>query len=114
MLAHLCPKSQRMSKLIIITAEELETIFDARLKAALERYTPQPKQRQPDETPGEAGQAFVSKKQAARLLSCSPSTIDNHARAGHLTRHYIGKAVRFDRQQVLALARRNTSTKTKI
>jgi excisionase family DNA binding protein len=63
--------------------------------------------RQPDDEPGEASQTYVSKRQAARLLDCCTSTIDNHARAGHLTRHYVGKSVRFDRQQVLALAKRN-------
>lgn len=60
---------------------------------------------QRDDPPGQAGEAFISKKQAARLLSCSTSTIDNYARANHLTRHYIGKAVRFDRQEVLGLAK---------
>lgn len=67
-----------------------------------------------NDTPAEAGQAFVSKKQAARLLSCSPSTIDNHARAGRLARHYVGgKSVRFDRQQVLSLAQKHTNHKQK-
>lgn len=67
-----------------------------------------------DETPADTGQAFVSKKQAARLLSCSPSTIDNHARSGKLTRHYVGgKSVRFDRQQVLSLAQKHTNNKQK-
>jgi excisionase family DNA binding protein len=55
--------------------------------------------------PGEAVGHYVSKRQAARMLDCSPSTIDNHARAGRLTRYYVGKAVRFDRAQVLSLAR---------
>jgi hypothetical protein len=65
-----------------------------------------------EEYPGEAEQAFVSKKQAARLLACSPSTIDNHARSGKLTRHYVGKkSVRFERVQVLALARKSTNLK---
>jgi len=67
-----------------------------------------------DEPPGQAGEAFVSKKQAAQLLSCSPSTIDNHARSGKLTRHYVGtKSVRFVRQQVLALAQKHTNHKQK-
>lgn len=65
-----------------------------------------------EEYSGEAEQAFVSKKQAARLLACSPSTIDNHARSGKLTRHYIGKkSVRFERVQVLALAQKSTNLK---
>lgn len=62
-------------------------------------------QRAEGNRPGEAVGHYVSKRQAARLLDCSPSTIDNHARAGRLTRRYVGKAVRFDRAQVLSLAR---------
>lgn len=61
-------------------------------------------QRTEGSRPGEAVGHYVSKRHAARLLDCSPSTIDNHARAGRLTRHYVGKAVRFDRAQVLSLA----------
>ncbi len=102
-----------MSKLIVITAEELETIFDARLKAALQHYAPQPKPHQPDVEPGEAGQTYVSKRQAARLLDCSPSTVDNNARRGLLRRHYIGKSVRFLRSEVLGLAKANTYHKQK-
>src|SRR5690349_3176284 len=68
----------------------------------------------PDDVPAAAGQAFVSKKQAAQLLSCSTSTIDNHARNGKLTRHYVGqKSVRFDRLQVLELAKKHTNIKSK-
>lgn len=59
---------------------------------------------------GEAA-PYVSKREAARLLSCSQSTIDNYARAGRLKRHYIGKSVRFDRLEVLSLAKGHTSTK---
>ena len=91
-----------------LSYEELQTLISETLRKELKQIVPPPRQEEP---PGQAGEAFVSKKQAARLLSCSPSTIDNHARAGSLTRHYIGKAVRFDRQQVLNLAKRHSSTK---
>lgn len=48
---------------------------------------------------------MIKKRDAARLLSCSTSTIDNLCRSGKLTRHYVGKkAVRFDREQVLSMA----------
>lgn len=77
----------------------------------LKRNATPPKPRQPDDVPGEAGQTYVGKRQAARLLDCSTGTIDNHARAGRLTRHYVGKSVKFDRQQVLGLAKRNLSHK---
>lgn len=49
----------------------------------------------------------MTKKEAARLLSVCPSTIDNAARAGKLIRHYVGKSVRFEREQVLALRSKN-------
>ena len=105
-----------MQTLVVTTLSisELEAIISDCLKNELRRATPPPRHTGNELPPGEAGSAFVSKRQAARLLSCSASTIDNHARAGSLTRHYVGKAVRFDRQEVLSLARRHTSTKQRI
>lgn len=55
------------------------------------------------EPPGESSEPFLTKKQAARKLNCSTSTIDNYARAGSLTRHYLGRTVRFKLEEVLAL-----------
>ena len=56
---------------------------------------------------------FVKKKDAAKLLSCSTSTIDNLARSGHLTRKYVGKkGLRFDREQVLSMAEKRTYYKS--
>ncbi len=68
-------------------------------------------QRQPNDVPGQAGANYVTKKEAARLISVCPSTIDNHARAEKLKRHYVGKSVRFDRLEVLALMKSNTNHK---
>lgn len=48
---------------------------------------------------------FLTKKQAAKKLSCSTSTIDNYARAGKLTRHYLGRVVRFKEEEVLDLVK---------
>lgn len=80
-----------------LTVEDLRALF----REELERHQQQRAARQ-DNEPGPAAPTYVSKKEAARLLSCSPGTIDNMARAGRLARHYIGrKAVRFERQQVL-------------
>jgi excisionase family DNA binding protein len=80
-----------------------ELVFDvakAAIKAALKEI---PKQEPTEREPREP--AFLTKKQAANKLSCSPSTIDNAARAGRLKRHYIGKGVRFKLEEVLALAK---------
>lgn len=104
-----------MEKVIFtaLTKQDLEALVIDCVQVCLKRHAAQQPAKRETE-PGQAGEVFVNKRQAARLLSCSPSTIDNHARAGHLTRHYVGKAVRFDRQQVLALARQNTSHKQKL
>lgn len=101
-----------MSKLIVITAEELETIFDARLRVALKDFTAQTP-RYPDTAPGKAAPPYVSKKEAGRLLGVCVSSVDNAARAGKLKRHYVGKSVRFDRSEVLALAKAHTNHKQK-
>ena len=104
-----------MEKVIFtaLTKQDLEALVIDCVQVCLKRHAAQTPTRR-DDTPAEDGQAFVSKKQAARLLSCSPSTIDNHARSGKLTRHYVGgKSVRFDRQQVLSLAQKHTNNKQK-
>jgi hypothetical protein len=51
-----------------------------------------------------ASSPYVSKKDAAKLLACSPGTIDNFARAGRLSRSYVGKSVKFLRSEVVQIA----------
>ena len=51
---------------------------------------------------------YVSRKDAASLISVCKSTIDNAANAGRLRRYNVGKAVRFEREQVLGLVRSYT------
>ena len=99
--------------LTTLTRDELQALVIDSVKVCLKHYAPQPKPRQPDDEPGEAGQTYVSKRQAARLLDCSPSTVDNAARAGKLRRHYVGKSVRFLRSEVLGLAKATTNHKQK-
>lgn len=81
-------------------------LLDARL-SAIESLLIEIKQHKGDTptTPGQPQSPYVTKRQAAALLACSPGTIDNHARAGILARHYVGQSVRFARAEVLALAR---------
>lgn len=65
------------------------------------KHTPQP---QPAPTaPPDDPERLISKKEAARLLGCSQSTIDNYRRAGVLEAVKLGKAVRFRRGDVLAV-----------
>ena len=97
--------------LTTLTRDELQALVIDSVKVCLKHYAPQPKPRQPDDEPGEAGQTYVSKRQAARLISVCASTIDNAARAGKLKRHYVGKSVRFNRVEVLALAKSHTNHK---
>lgn len=44
---------------------------------------------------------LLTKKEAAELLSCATSTIDNYRRSGIIKRHYIGSSVRFKRTELL-------------
>lgn len=54
-------------------------------------------------TPPDDPERLISKKEAARLLGCSQSTVDNYRRAGVLEAVKLGKAVRFRRGDVLAV-----------
>lgn len=90
-----------MSQIIITTPEELSALLDERLRLALKQFT----QPIPDNVPGEAGQSYISKQTAAKLIGCCIATLDNARRAGKIKAHKIGggKSVRFDRNEVLAL-----------
>jgi excisionase family DNA binding protein len=46
---------------------------------------------------------YVSKRQAAAMLGVSEGTIHNLCRDGKLKRHYVGKALRLERSQIIAL-----------
>jgi excisionase family DNA binding protein len=95
-----------------LTKQDLEALVIDCVQVCLKRHSAQqPATR--EEQPGQAAPPFVSKKEAARLMMCSPSTVDNFARAGKIQRHYLGKSVRFNREQVLALAQKSQSHKQK-
>ena len=84
--------------------EDIENIVLDCLKSFHKHHTrPQPA---PPSTPDDPKQ-LISKKEAAELLSCSQSTIDNYRRAGVLEALKLGKAVRFRRGDVLAVAEPN-------
>lgn len=96
------PVNLGMETIIVTTAQQLSEIVRQAVDAALDaRKTTS----QPDNEPAEAGQAYISKQAAARLIGCCVSTLDNARRAGKIKAHRIGggRAVRFDRNEVLAL-----------
>lgn len=92
-----------MDKLVLTTYDraELENIVLDCLKA-FHKHNPQPQPAPP--TQPDDPERLISKKEAARLLGCSQSTIDNYRRAGVLEAVKLGKAVRFRRGDVLAVA----------
>ena len=93
--------------IVTMTKSDLEKIIEDRLRHCFLTFLPneQPTVQEPD------NEQLLNKKQAAKLIGVCPSTIDNHARAGNLTRRYIGKAVRFSRDEVLQLAQEKTPRK---
>ena len=97
-------KVLNMEKLIIqMTEAELKAIVTEASEKAVSLALNKTKPKEE----GEAGKVevlFFTKKQAARHLNCCTSTIDNAARAGKLTRHYLGNTVRFRIEEVKKLA----------
>ena len=91
---------------VTLTRGELEDLIINSVQVCLKNQTPVR-----NTIPDEAAPSYVSKREAARLISVCASTIDNAARAGRLKRHYVGKSVRFERSQVLALAKSHTNHK---
>jgi len=88
-----------MKKLVLIeiTMDELQMLIIDCVVACLKHHKPQ---LEFDD------EQLINKKQAAKLLGVCTTTIDNHARAGNLTRRYIGKSLRFSRNEVLKLSKK--------
>lgn len=93
-----------------LTKQDLEALVIDCVQVCLNRHNAK-QTANPELAPGQAAPPFVSKREAARLLGLCTSSVDNAARRGELKRHYVGKAVRFDRAQVLALAKAHTNHK---
>lgn len=86
---------------MLMTRTDLQTLIIDCVAVVMKHHANTP----PTVPTAPAADDLLTKAEAAALLSCSRSTIDNAARAGKLRRHYIGKAVRFTRGEVLALAK---------
>jgi excisionase family DNA binding protein len=83
-----------------LTKRDLENIIEDRVRYCLLTYSPEKSaQAVPTDT-----EQLLTKRQAADLIGVCTSTIDNNARAGKLTRRYVGRSVRFRRDDVLSLA----------
>ena len=90
----------------VLTPDELRQIIVESVKQCLQAGSPIQ-----DNVPGQAASPFVTKREAAGVLRCSPGTVSNLARAGKLKRLYVGKSLRFSRSEVLNLARATQNTK---
>lgn len=85
-----------MQSLILTTPEDLRALIDEAVTTAVsaaigEAVTDN------DELP-----EYLTRKQVADYLACSIATVDNYARQGLLTKHYIGNTPRFKRDEVRA------------
>lgn len=86
-----------------LTLNELENLIIDSVNACLKVHNPQPQHAAVQQLQDDPDR-LISKKEAARLLGCSQSTIDNYRRAGVLQATKLGKAVRFRRGDVLSFA----------
>jgi excisionase family DNA binding protein len=107
-MANLCLNLKKMDKLIVtMTEQELKALVRQSVSEGVEAALMRTKETEPEGN-------LLKKKEAAKLLSCCTSTIDNLARRKKLTRHYVGKrAVRFNREQVLSMAEQTHYYKSK-
>ena len=90
--------------IVTMTKSELEAILEDKIRYAFLNYMPDFSQNMQDSS--EDKSEFVTKREVAKMLSCSTSTVDNYRRAGQLKPYYLGqkyKSVRFKRAEVLAL-----------
>ncbi len=83
-----------------LTPDELRYLFADAVEHVIKGMAKNHPTAQPADAP-----IYVSKREAARLIGVCQSSVDNFARRKQLTRHYFGKAVRFERAEVLALAK---------
>jgi len=92
-----------MKDLVLISREDLRALIIDSVNECLNAQT----KKQDRFTDSEPTEARITKKQAAALINCSVSTIDNARRAGKITAYRIGgKAVRFEKSEVLNLAKK--------
>lgn len=84
---------------ISMPVNDLETLIIDCVNVCLRNGPKEP----PPVTNDKDPDGLLTKQEAANLLSCSTSTIDNYARAGKLPRNYLGRNVKFRRSDVLSI-----------
>lgn len=84
-------------KIIITTAEELESIIENTISKLIE-ITPPPVKDEP-------GPEFVTKAKAAEILDCSTAILDQMSREKKLKKYRFGGAVRFLKSDIINLPR---------
>jgi|GEM_PF-4485633 hypothetical protein len=93
-------KNEKM-EMILITRTDLENLIVDKVRYCLLNYLPEPKPTDPEET-----EILCDKRESAKLLNCSVSTIDAMRRNGTLEPIYIGGrkgAVRFRKSDLLKI-----------
>lgn len=83
-----------------LSFEELKNLISECVRRELNSLLPPMKEHEE-----EVNNRLISKTAAAKLLGCSTGTIDNYARSGDLKRFYVGRSVRFYRDQVISMAK---------
>lgn len=87
-----------MHELVLISIPEstIKNIVEQAVLKAFENH-------QAPKRPSSEPDPYLNKKEAAKLLRCSVSTVDNYRRAGTLKRYNIGSSVRFKRSELLEM-----------
>jgi hypothetical protein len=90
-----------MQKLVVIPAEQLETIVIDAVVAAF-KYHYKPAATAIDK--GDELPELMTRRQVAEYLAVTVQSIDNFTRQGLLRKHYINGLPRFKREEVRAAA----------
>lgn len=88
-------------QVMILTREELERIISKAVEKAMAVYffkNPPPKKPEPDQ--------YLDKKEVAKMLDVSVSTVDNLRRSGRLKSYNVRRRVKFRLKEVQAYLER--------
>lgn len=83
--------------LISMPVNDLQTLIIDCVNACLKHYSPPPSQSELSDLPD-----FLTRKQAAKMLSVSLGTLDTWTKEGRIKKHRAGGIVRFRKDELLA------------